>query len=201
MRNDNETDNRWPVPNKTPRPLLWSGYAVFIWSIAYMLPHLYWAAGGTGGMSLLKLKTSVIEMEQFKYINWVASVILTLAGLLGLAFVYIRKPKMTRMILLGIAWAGCSVAASHGIYGIIYRILEILNVIELENGPFEPQKHSYVLTDLFLFEPWFLIEGILLGIAGWFYIAKQGGRRTWLMLCTLGIIIGLVTGLLGVKFA
>jgi len=32
----------------------------------------------------------------------------------------------------------------------------------LESGPFNPIEHAYVLWDLILFEPWFIIEGILL---------------------------------------
>ena len=52
------------------RSLVWSGYVVFIWSIAYMIPHLYWALGGTIGMPILK--PSVSELPQWELANWVA---------------------------------------------------------------------------------------------------------------------------------
>ena len=29
------------------RSLMWFGYAVFIWSLIYVIPHLYWDLGGT----------------------------------------------------------------------------------------------------------------------------------------------------------
>src|SRR5688500_19231349 len=74
---------------RQPQSLLWSGYAVFVWSIAYMLPHLYWAIGGTIGLSLLK--PSVLALPQWQIINWVASVILTAAGVLGIAFIRIKN--------------------------------------------------------------------------------------------------------------
>ncbi|MGP4080490.1 DUF3995 domain-containing protein [Pseudalkalibacillus sp. R45] len=181
------------------RHLVLTGYAVFIWSIAYMLPHLYWALGGTIGMSLLK--ESVAEAAFWEMINWVATGFLTAAGFVGIAFIYLRKQKVISWLLLGIALFGCSIATSHGIYGIFYRIFQITGVVELESGSFNFNEHSFVVWDLLLFEPWFMIEGILFVILGWFYINKPRNRRIWLMLCTVGIIFGLVSGLLGVRFA
>jgi hypothetical protein len=102
---------------------------------------------------------------------------------------------------LAITLAGCSLATSHGIYGIINRILQITGGVELEAGLFNINEHAYVLWDLVLFEPWFVIEGILLGLVGWFYLGKQPDRRIWGVGCVLGILGGLITGLLGVRVA
>ncbi|WP_261129602.1 DUF3995 domain-containing protein [Bacillus sp. Marseille-Q3570] len=179
--------------------LVFTGYAVFIWSIAYMLPHLYWALGGTIGLSLLK--ESVAEAAFWERINWIASGFLTAAGCVGIAFIYIRKQKVVSWLLLGIALFGCSIATSHGIYGIFYRIFQMTGVVELESVPFNINEHSFVLWDLLLFEPWFMIEGILFGFLGWFYMNKPRNRRIWIILCTVGIIIGLVSGVSGVRFA
>jgi hypothetical protein len=38
-------------------------------------------------------------------------------------------------------------------------------------------------------------------VLGWCSFNKPSERGIWLMLCTLGIIVGIVTGLLGVRFA
>jgi hypothetical protein len=142
------------------KSLVWSGYAVFIWSIAYMLPHLYWALGGKMGEVLLKPYT--VQSIHFELINWIASVFLTFAGLIGLAFIYWNKGRVASYILLFISLAGCSLATSHGIYGIIYRVLQISGVVGLESGSFDIHEDAFVLWDLVLFEPWFLIEGICL---------------------------------------
>jgi hypothetical protein len=179
--------------------LVWSGYAVFAWSIAYMLPHLYWALGGTIGLSLLK--PSVAALPQWQLINWAATVILTAAGLLGIALAFLKRRGILGWSLLGVALAGCAIATSHGIFGIIYRMMQIAGAIELESGPFNNEEHTYVLWDLLLFEPWFVIEGLLLGILGWHYLNSPRRRQLWLLLCTLGIIAGMITGLLGVRFA
>jgi hypothetical protein len=142
---DNATQFKSQRQLRRPEALISSGYAVFAWSIAYMLPHLYWALGGTIGLSLLK--PSVFALPQWQMINWVASVILTVAGLLGIAFTRLKTQGFLGWSLLTSALAGCAVATSHGIYGIIYRILQIAGAIELESGPFHYMEHAYVLWD------------------------------------------------------
>ncbi|WJH32493.1 hypothetical protein N6H14_19200 [Paenibacillus sp. CC-CFT747] len=58
-----------------------------------------------------------------------------------------------------------------------------------------------MLWDLMLFEPWFLVEGLLLGLVGWYFLKEARSRKIWLAACLLGVGIGLVTGLMGVRFA
>ncbi|HJV31278.1 MAG TPA: DUF3995 domain-containing protein [Bacillales bacterium] len=179
---------------QSSRALVWSGYAVFIWSIAYMIPHLYWGLGGRIGLNLFA--PSVLVLPQIKLINLVASVFLTAAGFLGLAFIFLKRKKFLSAFLLTIALIGCSISTSHGIYGIVYRILQISGVVKLNLVSLND-----VRWDLFLFEPWFLIEGILLGFVGGFYLEKPRHRRIWFILCVVGIMVGLITGLFGVRFA
>ncbi len=190
--------------NPQPQPplarcLVWSGYAVFIWSLGYMLPHLYWALGGTAGLTLLK--PTILDLAQWELINWVASIFLTGAGCLGLAFIYFPRRRWLGALLLAIAWAGCSLATSHGLYGIVNRGLQMAGLAALEGGPFAWAEHAYVFWDLVLFEPWFLIEGILLAVLGRCYLRQARHRRLWLVACLLGIGFGLITGLMGVRFA
>ncbi|WP_246608451.1 DUF3995 domain-containing protein [Paenibacillus agaridevorans] len=170
----------------------------------YLVHRLYVATPLLGfrrqdGGSILKPDT--IQSIHFELINWIASVFLTVAGLIGLAFIYWSKSRVSSYMLIFIAWAGCSLAASHGIYGIVYRVLQISGVVELETGPFDIHKDAFVLWDLVLFEPWFLIEGILFGIVGYCLLKKARSRKIWLAACIFGIIFGLVTGVMGVRFA
>ena len=188
-----------PNLSSKPQQLKWSGIAVFVWSIAYMLPHLYWAIGGKMGLALLK--PSVAAFSQLELINWVASVILTAAGLVGLGFIYLRNSKILRSMLLSISFLGCSIATAHGIFGMFYRGLQIAGVIDLGNGKFHIHDDIYVVWDMVIFEPWFLIEGILLAIAGWCLLKGEGSRKIWLSVCILGTVVGLITGMMGVRFA
>jgi hypothetical protein len=162
-----------------------------------MLPHLYWALGGVIGLNMFT--PSVLALPQLKLINWIASFILTAAGLLGLAFIYIKKNKLISVLLLAFALIGSMIATSHGIYGLVYRALQLLGLVNLDSDYGNAQ--SYLLWDLFLFEPWFIIEGILLGCVGWFYLSTSRLRRNWFILCVIGILVGIFTGLLGVRFA
>lgn len=75
------------------------------------------------------------------------------------------------------------------------------NVIGLGNGNFHIQEDAYVVWDMVIFEPWFLIEGILLATTGWCFLSDARTRRIWLATCTLGVIVGLATGIIGVHFA
>lgn len=184
---------------QTHRYLHLFGYALFIWSIAYMLPHLYWAFGGKMGLSLLK--PNLAESPQWEIINLVASIFLTVAGFLGILLIYYKKQGFIKWILLGVTLTGCSLATSHGIYGIIYRMLQIFGFIGSDLGIFDIHNHSFILWDLILFEPWFLIEGILLGLVGWYYLNRSNSKKVWLLLCIVGTLIGLITGLFGVRFA
>jgi hypothetical protein len=182
-------------PQQPSRCLVWSGYAVFLWSAAYGLLHLLWALG----IGLFMLKPSALEISQFKVANLITAAFLTAVGFLALMFIRLRRRTFLSWLLLAIFLAGCSLSTSHGIYGIINRILQMAGVVELESAPFDPIAHAYVLWDLLLFEPWFTSEGILLAIMGWCYLDSPRSRRIWLILCVVGIIVGLITGLFGVR--
>lgn len=196
---DKKADNPQSHSQEPQQPLarcsVWSGYAVLIWSAAYGFLHLLWALG----IGLSMLKPSALEIPQFQVANLITAGLLTAVGFLGPIFIHLRRRRFLSWLLLAISLAGSSLSTSHGIYGIIHRILQIAGVVELESGPFNPVEHAYVLWDLILFEPWFTIEGILLAIIGWCYLGRARNRRIWLMLCAVGIIVGLITGLLGVR--
>lgn len=178
------------------RCLVWSGYALLIWSAAYGLLHFLWALE----IGLSMLKPSALEISQFKVANVVTAVLLTAVGFLGFLLIHLRRRSFLSWLLLAISLVGCSLSTSHGIYGIINRILQMAGIVELESGSFHLMEHAYVLWDLILFEPWFTIEGILLAIVGWCYLEIARNRRIWLILCTVGIIVAMITGLVGVRF-
>jgi len=70
---------------------------------------------------------------------------------------------------------------------------------EIEGEPFDASTHGWALWDLFVFEPWFLIEGILFIAAGGAALGTHHARLSWLRACLAGIAIATVTGLLGVR--
>jgi hypothetical protein len=169
-----------------PRTVRTAGVAIAVWSLAYMLPHLYWALGG--GSGLVALHPSVGSLPQWRTINWIASFILSVAALLGVGFVAWRGSAARRLLWVG-AWLGWSIAAAHGLVGIGTRLIAV--------GDIGPVK--WLLWDLLVFEPWFLIEGLLFGVAGYLFATGRDARVRWSVACAVGLAIALMSALLRVK--
>jgi hypothetical protein len=177
----------------------WAGYAAAVWSLAYMLPHLYWAAGGTAMLSAVR--PAAPEEPGFRLINWVASAMLTGAALIVFLLARGTRPRPLRWALLAIVWAGCVLSIAHAIYGIVDRTLVVTGVRLVESRQFAVDEHGWILWDLLVFEPWFLVEGLLFGLAGWAALAGPRDRRRWVALCVVGVLGGLGTAILGVRVA
>jgi hypothetical protein len=103
------------------------------------------------------------------------------------------------MLLLVVVGAGCAIAASHGLYGIAFRAASVIGISDVEGAPFDADEHGWVLWDLFAIEPWFLIEGVLLGLAGYFALTSDRGRRLYLTGVSAVFLFFLATAALSVK--
>jgi hypothetical protein len=179
--------------------LRWAGYAAAAWSLAYMLPHLYWAAGGTAMLSAVKPSAS--EEPAWRLINWVASAMLIGAALVAYLLARGTNRRMLRWALLAIAWAGSVLSVAHAIYGIVDRTLIVTGVRLVDSRPFTASEDAWVLWDLLVFEPWFLVEGVLFGLAGWAALDRAQDRRRWVWLSAVGLVAALATAVLGVRVA
>jgi hypothetical protein len=150
--------------------------ALLVWSLLYALPHLYWGLGGTAGY--FALRPSVPDTEGWEAMNLFAFVVITFAGFVGFGLERTQHLPRARMLLLMIAGAGCAIAASHGAYGILFHALSVVGFSEVHGQPFDLEKHGWVLWDMLAIEPWFLGEGILLGLAGYLSQRSAKGRRS-----------------------
>lgn len=185
-------------PSPSPRDRLWLfATALSAWSFLYVLPHLYWAVGGEVGFSALK--RSATAHEGWRAINAAASAILLLPVAIGLALPRARSHRLSRALLLAACLGGASIAVSHGLYGMVYRVLNVAGVVEVDGRGFTTAEHAWVLWDLFLFEPWFVIEGLLLAAAGWTSLSGSRPRRRWLVACLVGISLAMTSGVFGLR--
>ena len=86
---------------------------------------------------------------------------------------------------------GSVVSVSHGLYGMVTKALYVAGAHSAVSYP-EPltaaQKNHSALLDLGVFEPWFLLQGLLLLLAGRWFARTAAGRRWW----TLSLIAGVV---------
>lgn len=185
-----------PPPKRATNPTLVAfASALAVWSIVYLLPHLYWGLGGTAGLSVVKPSASALP--EWQAINLAASGVLALPALLAVALVAVRAGTAKSGLLL-VSLAGSAIATSHGLYGIIYRSLMVAGTIDVDGQTFDASRHGWVLWDLLVFEPWFLIEGLLLAGTGGAVVAPQS-RRRWVLACTVSVAMATLTGVVGIR--
>jgi hypothetical protein len=177
--------------------------ALFVWSMLYMAPHLYWALGGRAGARAFK--PGAMDVEHFRAANWAASLMLTVAGLVGVALLWSRRraagdPRgRVELALLVAAFGGASISAAHGVAGIVYRLLAIVGIVDVEGVPFELSEHGWVLWDLLVIEPWFVAEGVLFFLVGRAAMADDRERRRWDAACACGLAVATATAAIGVR--
>jgi hypothetical protein len=182
-----------------PAALRSATVALAAWSVLYVIPHAYWALGGERGFFLLR--PSAVSIDEWETINAVASVVLLSPVIIAFGLRRFRADGRARIVLLGAALIGASIATAHGLYGILYRVLNLTGIIEIDGQRATVADHPWVLWDLVIFEPWFLIEGILFLAAGWTAATTDPIRRRWLLACTAAITLATLSGVLGLRFA
>ncbi|MED0970722.1 DUF3995 domain-containing protein [Bacillus paramycoides] len=137
----------------------WARYAVCIWSLLYIPIHVYWVFGGMAWMPGVWK-----DEEMWEAVNWGASVVLLAAAIFALLLVHPWGQKIPRYLMFA-----CILPITHAIYGYITKGLFLAGVIPLEFFDFSAwatlDVDYMILIDLLLFEPWFLIAGILFGLA------------------------------------
>lgn len=188
-----------PSTGGPDRSLQLSAMALAAWSVLYVVPHVYWALGGDAGFSLLR--PSATRLDEWEQINAIASVVLLLPALIAVGLVRHATRGWLRTGLLGASVVGASIAASHGLYGIVYRSLNLAGVVAVDGRTVSASDDPWVLWDLVLFEPWFLIEGLLFVALGWTAHSTKASKRRWLVLCLIGIAMATVSGLLRLRVA
>lgn len=81
--------------------------------------------------------------------------------------------SIPRWLKLVMGWAACILPFMHAVYGYVTKGLLLAGIIRLEFFDFSTwatvNVEYFILTDLLLFEPWFLIAGILFGLATLYY--------------------------------
>ena len=132
----------------------YSAYAAFAWSVAFAVPHVYWAAGGTAGLEGEAIGGALAT------INYAAIALSGIAAALALALAGRWGRSLPRPVLATGAWGACVVLSLRGIAGLIQDLVVLLGESEDE-----------VSTLVLVFEPLFLVGGILFGLA-----ARQSRR-------------------------
>jgi hypothetical protein len=160
--------SRTPPTDDAVRPGRWTGFAAAAVAFAFAAVSLYWALGGR---ALLDTLGGEIERraragdDVLLAANAVGVVLKLLGGVLALALVQPWGERLPRRPLLVVAWAGAAVLSAYGVLQTVSIILVALDRLELD----EPLDTRALRWRMFLWEPWFLVWGVLLGSAAWHF--------------------------------
>lgn len=168
------------------------GYAAGAWALLYAAYRGYYALGGTIGM----FGTPVSESD-WRRINAIGAVLLVMAAVVAFASTRWWHRRYLGKALLVFAWAAFVGCVMHALVDVTIRLLSMAGVIQMD-FPFwvSIDRQASNLQDIFLNEPWFLIEGLLWGTLGWVGLTTDRARRRWLLSAVIVIALLTANGLL-----
>jgi hypothetical protein len=131
----------------------------------------YWAAGGTaGGDTIGPAITSMAHDPVFIAALWGIGALKVLGGLLALALVRPWGRVLPRWMLLIAAWGSGTLMVLYGGASWVQEGLMVTGVIRIPAG----LGHTAALWHTLLWDPWWLLGGILFVMAAWAY--SRSGR-------------------------
>lgn len=148
-----------PVKQQT-----WAAYAAAAWAALFALISLYWALGGTIGIDTVG--GAIADMAHAGDADALAlawgAVALKVAGVVfALALIQRWGRVFPRFLMLLGGWAGTVLLVGYG--GVIV-VTELLVVVDIVPAPAEIDWYAFY-WHLALWDPYFIVWGILLGLA------------------------------------
>lgn len=144
----------------------WAAYAACAWAVVFAAASFYWAAGGTAGSgTVAKMYTAsaVAHDAGLAAQLWIAGVLKLLIGVLALALVQRWGRRFPRWMPLAAGWAAGVLLSLYGVADLIDHALMAIGAI---NTP-ASLGASAVRWHLLLWDPWWLLGGILFVVAVW----------------------------------
>jgi len=142
-------------------------YATCGWGVIFASVHLYWLLGGTVG---LPTGLSLHSNTPLLVIDIIAIPLCITAAVLALALVRPWGLRFPRRLLLTAAWGAAALFVVHAAPTIPDWVALALG---LRTAALTPMDRF----SIFLYEPWFLVGGILFGVAAWCYQRRSRDRR------------------------
>ncbi|PZR66181.1 MAG: DUF3995 domain-containing protein [Candidatus Dormiibacter spiritus] len=147
--------------------MVWLGWATCAWAWIFSLQSFYFAAGGSVGSSAFPpaLVQPVMERQPAAVaLMWGTGALKVLVGLLALALIAGPRGWLARRLLLGVAWLGSVLIAGYeGLASLIQHALMVAGVVPIPAGLGGESARWH----LWLFDPWWLLGGVLLGLTAW----------------------------------
>ena len=157
---------------------------------------MYWAVGG---QLWLPGGATTTAIPALRPANWAVSVLLLVGAVLLLALARPANLRIPAGLLLAPIWIGAVVCVSHGLFGMVTKGLYVSGLhgaVNYSVGHWTvAQKNTAAARDLLVFEPWFLLEGVLLALAGHQFLRTAPARRRWTVALLAAIAVIDVFGL------
>jgi uncharacterized protein DUF3995 len=139
------------------------------------VPSFYWAFGGTAGLDTVG--GAIEDLARTRDASGVAlgvgaGILKIAGGLLALALVRPWGWAVPRRLLAGAAWAASVVLTAYGGLLVAVGALVLTGVI----SPAGPADRTALRWHVMLWDLWFLIWGLLLGVAAWHYGRQSRDR-------------------------
>ena len=167
-----------PAAPTRPRTTASAAYAACALAWLSALPSFYWALGGTAGLDTVG--GAIEELARTRdpagvALGLGAGVLKVAGGLLALALVRPWGRAIPGRLLGGVAWTASVVLTGYGGLLVVGGGLVLGGLI----SPSGPVDRTALRWHVFLWDLWFLVWGVLLGVAAWRYgrASRRRGRR------------------------
>jgi len=163
------------TPGWRPRVPAWAGYGACAWALLFAGVHFYWALGGTAGVETIgPAVTDLAGDPWFVAIGlWGVGAVLLILAVLMVAIVrswHLPGPGWMRLLAVGGAGA---LFALYGGALLVQHGLMAAGVIAVPEGLGERALRWH----LGLWDPWWLLGGVLFSLAAWCAHRSARDRR------------------------
>ncbi|WP_243761370.1 DUF3995 domain-containing protein [Streptomyces sp. YIM 98790] len=152
----------------------WCGYGAFVLGVGHAGVSFYWGAGGDWLLDTVGGELERLARERgpgILAVVWGTGVAKLFAAALGLALVREWGRGHWRRVVLAPAWAASAVLVLYGGVLVVGQALVEAGVL----GAAQDADRKALRWHLYLWDPWFLVRGLLLGAAAWG--CTRGRRR------------------------
>lgn len=171
------------LPSSPRAPRGWTqlaGYAACAWALVFAAVSFYWAAGGTIGADTIGPALASLALArdpEFVAILWITGALKLVAGLLALALVQRWGWFIPRWLPLIAGWGAAIGLILYGGASFVQHALMVTGAIAIPAGLVGETAARW---HLLLWDPWWLLGGLLFAAATWGYgqhTARGGGVR------------------------
>lgn len=151
-----------------PRAAARAAYAACALALLSAVPSFYWALGGTAGLNTVggRIEELARAHDPRAVALGAGAGVLKIAGaLLALALVRPWDRTVPRQLLLGAAWAASLVLTGYGGLLVAVGALVLSGVV----SPSGAVDRTVLRWHVLFWDLWFLVWGLLLGVAAWRY--------------------------------